>query len=112
MAPESHARLSLCINPPANPTREQNKLAGQGPIRGFNAKSDEAPTKASIPLKAPTLPLILFFTEDHFTKFMKVFMETMQVQAQALTKPQKRPLNAKSPETYSEKSHMDYYHFC
>ena len=43
---------------------------------------------------------------------MKVFMETMQAQAQALAEPQKRPLKARSLKTYLGKSHMDCYHFC
>ena len=40
---------------------------------------------------------------------MKVFMETTQAQA---TEPRERPLKARTPETYSGKSHMDCYHFC
>ena len=83
MAPGSRAQRSPCVNPPANPTREQDELAGQGPVRGFNAGSDEAPTEAPTPPEAPTLPLVPSSTKDLFTKFMKVFMKTMQAQAQA-----------------------------
>ena len=36
----------------------------------------------------------------------------MQAQAQVLAEPQKQPLKARSPETYSEKFHIDCYHFC
>ena len=43
---------------------------------------------------------------------MKVFIEMTQAQTQALAKPQKRLLKARSPETYLEKSHTDCYHFC
>ena len=110
MAPGSCARRSPCVNPPADPTGEQDELAGQGPVRGFNAGSNEAPTKAPTPLEAPTPPLVPSSTKDFFTKFMKVFMETTQ--AQALAEPRERPLKARSPETYSGKSHMDCYHFC
>ena len=110
MAPGSRARRSPRVNPPADPTGEQDELAGQGPVRGFNAGSDEAPTKAPTPPEAPTPPFVPPSTEDLFTKFMKVFMETTQAQAQA--EPQERPLKARSPETYSGKSHMDCYHFC
>ena len=74
----SYAQQSLCVNPPANPPGEQDELAGQGPVRGFNAGSNEAPAKALTPLEAPTPPLVPSSTEDLFIKFMKVFMETMQ----------------------------------
>ena len=110
MAPGSRARQSPHVNPPADLTGEQDELVGQDPVRGFNAGSDEAPTKASIPPETSTPPLVPSSTEDLFTKFMKVFMETTQAQAQA--EPRERPLKARSPETYSGKSHMDCYHFC
>ena len=42
---------------------------------------------------------------------MKIFIETTQGQAQKL-EPQKRPLKAKTPETYLGQPHFDYYHFC
>ena len=84
MAPGSRAQRSPRINPPADPTGEQDELAGQGPVRGFNAGSDEAPTKALTPPEALTPPLVLPFTKDLFTKFMKIFMKTMQAQAQIL----------------------------
>ena len=78
MALGSCARRSPCVHPPADPTGEQDELAGQGPVRGFNAKSNEAPTKALTLPEAPTPPLIPFSTKDFFIKFMKVFMETTQ----------------------------------
>ena len=112
MAPGSRARRSPCVNPPANPTGEQDELAGQSPVRGFNAGSDEAPTEAPTPPEAPIPPLVPSSTEDLFTKFMKVFMETTQAQVQALAEPQKRPLKARTPETYWGKSHIECYHFC
>ena len=108
----SYAQQSPCINPPHNPTGEQNELASQSSVQGFNAKSNEALTKALTPLKAPTPPLILPSIKDFFIKFMKVFMETTQAQAQAQTELQERPHNNRSPETYSEKSHINCYHFC
>ena len=110
MAPGSRARRSSRVNPPADLTREQDELAGQGPVRGFNAGSDEASIEAPTPLEAPTPPLVPSSTKDLFTKFIKVFMETVQAQAQA--EPRERPLKARSPETYSGKSYMDCYHFC
>ena len=112
MAPGSRAWRSLCGNPPVNPTGKQDELAGQGPVRRFNARSNEAPTKAPTPPKAPIPPLVLLSTEDFFTKFMKVFMKITQVQAQALAEPQEQLLKARSLEIYSRKSHMDSYYFC
>ena len=112
MALGSRTRRSSCVNPSADPTREQDELAGQGPVQGFNTGSNEALTKAPTLLKAPTPPLVLSSTEDFFTKFMKVFMKTTKAQAQALAKPQKQLLKARSPKTYSGKSHIDCYHFC
>ena len=110
MAPGSCAQQIPCVNPSADPIGEQDELADQGPVPRFNAGSNEAPTKAPTPPEAPIPPLVPSSTEDLFTKFMKVFMETTQAQAQA--EPRERPLKARSPETYSGKSHMDCYHFC
>ena len=88
MAPGSRVWRSPRVNPSADPTGEQDKLAGQGPIRGFNAGSDEAPTKAPTPPEAPIPPLVPPSIEDLFIKFMKVFMETTQAQVQVLAEPQ------------------------
>ena len=81
MAPESCAtHRSLCVTTLVDPARELDKLAGaQGPARLSNARSDEAPTSP----KAIT-PLLIPSTKDLFTKLMKVFMEMMQAQVQAL----------------------------
>ena len=112
MAPGSRARQSLCVNPQTNPTGEQDELASQGSIRGFNAGSNEAPTKAPTPPEALTPPFVPLSTKDLFIKFIKVFMETTQAQAQAVAEPQKQPLKAWTPETYWGKSHIECYHFC
>ena len=113
MAPGSCARWSPCINTPVDPAGELDELAvAQGPARRSNAGSDEASTEALTPPEASTPPLVLPTSEDLFTKFIKVFMETMQAQAQALAESRERPLKARTPETYSGKSHMDCYHFC
>ena len=97
-------RRSPCVNPPVDPT-EQDMLAGAQGGRS-DADSNETPT----PPEAPTPPLIPPPTKDLFTKFMKVFMETTQVQA--LAERRERPLKARTPETYWGKSHMECYHFC
>ena len=89
MAPGSCAWQSPCVNPLANPIGEQDELTSQGPVREFNAGSDEAPTKAPTPPEASTPPLVPLFTKDLFTKFIKVFIETTQAQAQTLAEPQK-----------------------
>ena len=112
MAPGSRARRSPRVNPPADPTGEQDELAGQGPVRRFNAGSNEAPTKAPTPPEAPIPPLVPPSTKDLFIKFMKVFMKTTQAQAQTLTELQKRPLKAWTPKTYWGKFHMECYYFC
>ena len=109
MAPGSRARRSPRVNSPADPTGEQDELAGQGPVRRFNAGSNEAPTKAPTPPEALTPLLVPPSTKDLFTKFMKVFMETTQ--AQALAEPWKQPLRARTSETYWNKSHMKCYNF-
>ena len=108
MAPRSRACWSPCVNTPVHPAGELDELAGtQDSTKRSNAGSNEAPT----PPEASTPPLVPPISEDLFTKFMKVFMETTQAQAQA-TEPRERPLKARTPETYSGKSHMDCYHFC
>ena len=113
MAPKSCARRSTRVNTPVHPAGELDELAGaQGPARRFNAGSDETPTEAPTSPEASTPPHVPLTSEDLFTKFMKVFMETTQAQAQALAEPRERPLKARTPETYSGKSHMDCYHFC
>ena len=95
MAPGSRTtRRSPRVNPPVDPT-EQDELAGTQGGRS-DAGSDEAPA----PPEAPTPPLVHPPAKDFFTKFMMVFMETTQAQAQALAEPQERPLKARTPETY------------
>ena len=114
MVPGSRTtRQSPCVNTPVNPARELDELDGaQGPARRSNAGSNEAPTKAPTPPKASTPPLVPPTSGDLFTKFMKVFIEIMQAQAQALAEPRERPLKARTPETYFGKSHMNCYYFC
>ena len=113
MAAGSRARRSPCVNTPVDLAGELDELAGaQGPAKRSNAGSDEAPIETPTPLEASTPPLIPPTSEDLFTKFMKVFMQTTQAQAEALAEPRERPLKARTPETYSGKSHMDCYHFC
>ena len=94
---------SLCVNLFVNPI-EQNELVGAR----SNTGSNEAPTSP----KAPTPPLVPPPSEDLFTKFMKIFMEMTQAQAQALAEPWERLLKARTLETYWGKSHMECYHFC
>ena len=109
MAPRSCTTYrSPCVNTPVDLAGELNKLAGaQGPAKGSNAGSD----KASILSKAPIAPFVPPTSEDLFTKFMKVFMETTQAQDREQLELRKRPLKARTPETYSGKSHIDCYHF-
>ena len=82
MAPGSCTCRSPYVNTLANPARELNELAGQGPARQSNTKSDEALIKASISLEAPTPPLIPPISEDLSTKFIKMFMKTTQAKDQ------------------------------
>ena len=103
-------RRSSCVNISVNPARELDELAGaQDPARRSNAGSHKAPTEAPTPLEASTPPLVPPTSEDLFTKFMKVFMETTQARDQL--EPREHLLKARTRETYSGKSHMDYYHF-
>ena len=95
-------RRSPHVNPLDDILEEQDELAGAR----SDASSDEAPT----PPEVPTLPLVFSPAKDLFTKFMKVFMETTQIQA--LAKSRKRSFKARTPETYWGKSHMECYHFC
>ena len=113
MAPESCARRSPRVNTPVDPVGDLDELAGaQGPAKRSNAGSDEALTEALTPPESSTPPLVPPTSEDLFTKFIKVFMETTQARAQALAEPQERPLKPRTRETYSGKSHMNCYHFC
>ena len=66
-------RGSPRVNTPVDFTGELDELAGtQGPARGSNASRD----KASTPPETSIPPLVPFTSEDLFTKFMKVFIET------------------------------------
>ena len=80
-------RRSSCVNTLVDPAGELDELVGQGPAKRSNAGSNESPTEALTPLEASTLPLVPPTSKDLFTKFMKVFMETTQAQAQALAEP-------------------------
>ena len=105
-------RQSPCVNTLIDLIGELDELAGQGHVRGSNAGSNDASTKASTLPEASTLPFVPSTSKDLFTKFMKVFMETTHAQAQALAEPRERALKASTSETYSGKSYMDCYHFC
>ena len=107
----SCACRSPFVNPLAN-LIEQNKLKGQGLARWSNVRSDKALTKAHISLEAPTLPLVPPPIEDFFIKFMKMFMKDTQARDWEQLEQQDCSLNAKTLDTYSEKSHIDFYHFC
>ena len=80
MASRLHTCKSFYINSLAN-IIEQDKLADQNSAQKSNAKSNEVLTKVFIPLEVFILFLVPFSTKDLFTKFMKVFIKTMQVQA-------------------------------
>ena len=111
MAPRSCIiRQSFWINISADFTGELDELVGaQGPTKRSNIGSNEAltPPKASILLLVPSP------TKDLFTKFMKMFIEMTKTQAwdREQLEPQKHPLKARTSDTYSGKSHIDYYHF-
>ena len=107
MAPGSCACRSPHVNTPVDPAGELDELAGaQGPARKSNAGSNETFT----PSEASSPPFVPFTSEDLFTNFIKVFIETTQAQDQL--EPRKCPFKVRTPETYSGKSHVDYYHFC
>ena len=109
MAPESCVCRSPCVNNPVDPAGELNELVGaQGLGRGSNAGSNEVLTSP----EASTPPFVPPTSDDLFTKFIKMLMETTQAQAQALAEPQECSFKSRSSETYSGKSHMDCYYFC
>ena len=112
MVPESYVWQSPYVNPLANLIEEQDKLVSQGLVRRFNNGSNEASTKTFTSLEALTLSLIPPSTEDFFTKFIKIFIKTIQAQAQALAESQNQLFKAQTPETYWDKSHIECYHFC
>ena len=73
MAPKSCAYQSPCVNPLTDPAKEQNEHAdAQGPAKGSNVGSNEAPT---LP-ETPTPTLVSPLAKDLFTKFIKVLIET------------------------------------
>ena len=111
MAPGSHTCQSPYVNTPVDPAKELDELAGaQDPAKRSNPRSNEAPIEASISPETSTPTLIPLTTEDLFTKFMKVFMETTQAREQL--EPRECLFKAKTLKTYSGKSHIDCYHFC
>ena len=108
MAPGSRAWRSPRNNPLADLTREQDELASpQDLAERSDAGSDKTPT----PLEALNPPLVPS-TKDLFTKFMKVFVELIQAQNRGQAELREQLLKNRSLETYSEKSHIDCYHFC
>ena len=112
MAPKSHTtRRSPYVNIPADPAWELDELTS---AQDYAKKSNIGSNKIPIFSEAPTLLFVLLPAKDLFTKFMKVFMATMQAQTwnQELLEPRERPLKARTPETYSGKFHIDYYYFC
>ena len=64
-----------------------------------SARSNIGSYEVPIPLEALTILFVLFPIKDLFTKFMKMFTEMMQVQAQALAKMWKYSFKMRTPET-------------
>ena len=113
MVPRSRACRSFCVNIPLDSTGELDELAGaQDPAKRSNTRSNEASIETPTFPEASIPSLVPLTSENLFTKFMKVFMETTQAEAQALAERREPPLKARTSETYSGKSHMDCYHFC
>ena len=108
MAPGSCVWQSPHKNPLANLTREQDELASP---QSLTERSDAGRNEALTSLEAPTLSFVPP-TKDLLTKFMKTFMESAQAWDQEQAEPQEWLLKARSPKTYSRKSHIDCYHFC
>ena len=108
MALGSHTTWqSSCVDPPADIPKKQDELAS------VSRKSEAGSNKAFTHYEAPTPPLVPFFpSEDLFTKFMKVFIETTHAQAQVPAKLREPSLKAKTPDSYWGKSYMQCYHFC
>ena len=105
MAPKSYiTRRNSCVNLLADILEKQDELAG--------ARSDAGSNKFPTPPEALTLSLVFLPAKNLFTKFIKVFMETTQAQAQASTEPREHLLKTKTPETYWNKFYMKCYHFC
>ena len=67
ITPGSYTCQSPRVNPPPDTTEEDELTSTQGPRRRSNTF-----------LKAPTLSFVFSPTDNLFTKFMKVFIETMQ----------------------------------
>lgn len=77
MVLESRIQRNSHVNTPINFFEEQNKLAStQSSVERSNTGSN----KAFIPFEAPTLPLVSFLTNNHFTQFIKTFLESIQAQ--------------------------------
>ena len=108
MAPGSRAQQSPYNNLSANSIEKQNELVStQSLAKRLNANSN----KALILPEALILPLISP-TKDFFIKLMKAFVESTQAWDQEQIEPQEQLLKARSLEIYSEKSYLDWYHFC
>ena len=112
----SHLRRSPCRNLlPTNPL-EDELARDPGPVRGphsgntFPAPSCN-PILALIPILVPTLISALATTNNLLKKFMKVYLEMNQGPKQLLAE-YKQSFQAKVPELYNDKLHMDCYHFC
>ena len=114
MAPRSCiTSQSPRIKTPVNLVGELDELAdAQSPARKSNAESNEAFTMALTPPETLTLPFVPSILEDLFTKFMKMFIKTTQARDWEQLELQKRPFKARTPETYSGKSHIDYNYIC
>ena len=79
MAPGSCTCRSPCVNTLVDPARELDKLAGASDLAKIsNAGSNETFTEALTLPKAYTSPFVPPTSENLFTQFMKVFMETIQ----------------------------------
>ena len=108
MALGSCTQWNPCNNPLADLIEKQDELAD---LQSLARRSDANSNKSSTLSKAST-PSFFLSTEDFFTKYMKIFVKLIQAQNRKQAKPQKQPLKARSPKTYSWKSYIDCHHFC
>ena len=77
---------------------------------GAPEKNTPAPSHTNSPTLVELI-LALQYSKVDLMRILKIFLETIS-QELKVEVPCKRPLKAKVPDVYFEKSHMDCYHLC
>ena len=116
-----HAWQSFCQNPPSVSKNELAGVASEVPTNNSDTFSHTLAMSRILILAPASLPASANLTARYFEKdFQQIFKTVLEARAPVpasqplvfLDRPCKRPLKARFPDLYHNKTHMECYNFC